>query len=178
MNMQRLVLASGLFFSLTLNACLQPNTKQPASSSAQGTEAFFVDTKGDTIHTITKTDADWKAQLDPASFYVLRQEGTERPFTGKLNSNHASGVYLCKACQLPLFSSSAKFESGTGWPSFYQPIDKTHVREITDHSAGMTRVEVVCHRCGGHLGHVFDDGPEPTGLRYCMNSVSLSFQEQ
>ncbi|MFZ1678965.1 MAG: peptide-methionine (R)-S-oxide reductase MsrB [Saprospiraceae bacterium] len=176
MNVHRLILAVGLLFCMTLNACLQTNAKQPSAAQTNN-EAFFVDVKGDTIRTISKTDAEWKTQLDPASYNVLRQEGTERPFTGKLNSNHASGVYLCKACQLPLFSSSAKFDSGTGWPSFFQPIDKTHVREITDHSAGMTRVEVVCHRCGGHLGHVFDDGPEPTGLRYCMNSVSLSFEE-
>ncbi|MEO6131758.1 MAG: peptide-methionine (R)-S-oxide reductase MsrB [Saprospiraceae bacterium] len=175
--MHRFFLATGLFLSLTLSACLQPNVKQPASS-VKNTEVFFIDTKGDTIRTITKTDAEWKAQLDPASYNVLRQGGTERPFSGNLNSSHSSGIYLCKACQLPLYSSGAKFDSGTGWPSFFEPIDKTHVFEIRDSSAGMSRVEVVCHRCGGHLGHVFDDGPKPSGLRYCMNSVSLTFQEQ
>ncbi|MEP6645695.1 MAG: peptide-methionine (R)-S-oxide reductase MsrB [Saprospiraceae bacterium] len=177
MNMHRLFLATGLLSFLAFNACLQTNVKQPANA-ARSAESYFVDTKGDTIHTITKTDAEWKSQLDPASYNVLRQSGTERPFSGNLNLSHSSGVYVCKACQLPLFSSDTKFDSGTGWPSFFQPIDKTHVLEISDGSAGMRRVEVVCHRCGGHLGHVFDDGPKPTGLRYCMNSVSLSFREQ
>ena len=175
--MNRFVLAAGLILTLTMHACLQSSAKQP-NSSARATEAYFVDMKGDTIRTITKTDAEWKAQLDPASYNVLRQQGTERPFSGSLNNIHTKGVFVCKACQLPLFSSGAKFDSGTGWPSFYEPIDKTHVTEISDNSIGMTRTEVVCHRCGGHLGHVFDDGPKPTGLRYCMNSVSLSFQEQ
>ena len=175
--MHRFILATGLFLSLTLNACLQSNTQKPAAIMTS-TETYFVDSRGDTIYSVTKTDAEWKAQLDPASYNVLRHEGTERPFTGKLNSNHSEGMYVCNACQLPLFSSKAKFDSGTGWPSFFQPIDKTHVREISDGSAGMSRVEVECRRCGGHLGHVFDDGPKPTGLRYCMNSVSLSFVEQ
>jgi len=177
MNMHRLVFATGLVLSLTMNACLQSNPKQPHTSGKSST-AFFVDSKGDTIRTITKTDAQWKSELDDASYYVIRQKGTERAFSGKYNDNHKSGVYACRACQLPLFSSTAKFESGTGWPSFYAPFDKTHVLEVTDEAMGMKRVEVLCHRCGGHLGHVFDDGPEPTGLRYCMNSVSLSFEEQ
>ncbi|HZV68330.1 MAG TPA: peptide-methionine (R)-S-oxide reductase MsrB [Saprospiraceae bacterium] len=175
--MHRLLLATGLFLCLTLNACLQSNTHKP-SHTMESTEAYFVDSSGDTIYTVNKTDAEWKAQLDPSSYNVLRHEGTERPFTGKLNLNHAEGIYLCNACQLPLFSSKGKFDSGTGWPSFFKPIDMTHLREISDGSAGMRRVEVECRRCGGHLGHVFDDGPEPTGLRYCMNSVSLSFVEQ
>ncbi len=176
MNLHRLLLASGMILILTMNACLQSSPKQP-NSATKSQETFFVDTKGDTIHIINKTDAEWKSELDNPSYYVLRQQGTERPFSGNYD-DHRKGVYLCKACQLPLFSSDTKFDSGTGWPSFYQPIDKTHVKEIRDNSAGMERTEVVCHRCGGHLGHVFDDGPKPTGLRYCMNSVSLTFQEQ
>jgi len=176
MNIHRLILAVVLLVSLTMNACLQSNSKQPKSSPSSD-PAFFVDMKGDTIWIIKKTDAQWKAELSPDSYYVLREKGTERP-TNKFGDVHESGVFVCKACNLPLFSSSTKFESGTGWPSFYQPIDKTHVLEISDGSAGMSRVEVVCHRCGGHLGHVFDDGPKPTGLRYCMNSVSLAFVEQ
>ena len=172
----RLLLAAGLLVSLSMNACLQSNTKQPKSSGHNST-TFFVNSQGDTIRTINKTDAQWKAELSPDSYYVLREKGTERPMNG-FGDIHEKGVFVCKACKLPLFSSATKFESGTGWPSFYQPIDKTHVLEISDHSAGMSRVEVLCHRCGGHLGHVFDDGPKPTGLRYCMNSVSLSFVEQ
>ena len=175
MKLHRLILAIGLVTSISMNACLQSNPKQPASGP-KSPEAFFVDSQGDTIRTISKTDKQWMSELDEPSYYVLRQEGTERAFTGAYADNHQSGIYTCKACHLPLFSSKTKFDSGTGWPSFYSPLDKTHVEEITDNSMGMRRVEVRCHRCGGHLGHVFDDGPKPTGLRYCMNSVSLSFE--
>ena len=127
---------------------------------------------------ITKTDAEWKAQLTDLEYTVLRKEGTERAFSGDLWNNHEKGTYVCAGCGLPLFSSETKFESGTGWPSFYQPIKPEYVTEIEDRSYGMTRVEVECARCGGHLGHVFDDGPKPTGLRYCMNSVSMDFVKE
>jgi peptide-methionine (R)-S-oxide reductase len=127
---------------------------------------------------ITKTDAEWKAQLTDLEYTVLRNEGTERAFSGDLWNNHEKGTYVCAGCGLPLFSSETKFESGTGWPSFYQPIKPEYVTEVEDRSYGMTRVEVECARCGGHLGHVFDDGPEPTGLRYCMNSVSMDFVKE
>ncbi|MCZ8214704.1 MAG: peptide-methionine (R)-S-oxide reductase MsrB, partial [Cyclobacteriaceae bacterium] len=106
------------------------------------------------------------------------EKGTERAFTGKYWDNHKKGTYACAACQLPLFSSETKFESGTGWPSFFQPLDKEKVAVVIDKSYGMTREEVVCSRCGGHLGHVFPDGPKPTGLRYCLNSASLQFTEK
>jgi peptide-methionine (R)-S-oxide reductase len=106
---------------------------------------------------------------------VILHQGTERPFCGLLLDNKQAGVYTCRLCGLPLFSSKAKFESGTGWPSFFQPYDRDHVAEIADHSHGMRRVEIRCKRCDAHLGHVFDDGPPPTGLRYCLNSVSMSF---
>lgn len=128
-----------------------------------------------TIKKITKTPDEWRKQLDASAYNVLREKGTERAFSGKYWDNHAKGTYYCAACNLPLFKSDAKFESGTGWPSFFQPINKKNVTEIVDNSYGMSRTEVECTRCGGHLGHIFDDGPKPTGLRYCMNSVSLNF---
>ena len=174
---QKMFFVAGLVFAFSLQACTQSSTNQSGKKSAAGAETF-VDSKGDTIKAVVKTDAEWKAQLDPASYNVLREKGTERAFTGKYHDNHKHGMYYCAACGLSLFSSDTKFESGTGWPSFYAPIDKTHVKEITDNTYGMSRTEVTCHRCGGHLGHVFDDGPRPTGLRYCMNSVSLAFEEK
>lgn len=127
---------------------------------------------------VTKSDAEWKRLLAPDAYHVLRQQGTERAFTGKYDQNHEDGVYYCAACGQKLFDSHHKFNSGTGWPSFYQPIDAHAVGTTTDKSFGMARIEVHCSRCGGHLGHVFDDGPKPTGLRYCMNSVSLTFRKR
>lgn len=125
---------------------------------------------------VTKTDVEWKAELSPAAYKVLRQEGTERPFSSPLNDEHRAGIFNCAGCALPLYSSATKFESGTGWPSFYQPL-KDAVGERKDTSFFTTRTEVHCRRCGGHLGHVFNDGPKPTSLRYCMNGVALTFVE-
>ena len=124
---------------------------------------------------VTKSDADWKKQLSPAAYDVLRHEGTEPPFTSPLNNEHRKGVFACAGCALDLYSSDTKFDSGTGWPSFFKPLDKA-VETKTDGTLGMSRTAVMCRRCGGHLGHVFDDGPRPTGLRYCMNGVAMTFK--
>ena len=123
---------------------------------------------------ITKTEAEWKTVLSPEQFYVLRKQGTERARTSPLDKVYEPGTFACAGCDLPLFTSETKFDSGTGWPSFYQPITGA-VDTSVDRSLFSTRTEVHCHRCGGHLGHVFEDGPAPTGLRYCMNGVSMKF---
>ena len=124
---------------------------------------------------VIKSESEWKSELTPEAYHVLREKGTERAFTGTYWNNKEKGTYVCGGCQLPLFDSETKFKSGTGWPSFYQPLNDTCIEEDSDISHGMKRVEVLCSRCDGHLGHVFDDGPRPTGLRYCINSVSLNF---
>lgn len=124
---------------------------------------------------VTRSDEEWKKLLSPAAYRVLRHQDTEVPFTSPLNKEHRKGIFACAGCALDLFSSDTKFDSGTGWPSFYRPLANA-VATTQDNSLGMSRVEVHCRRCGGHLGHVFDDGPKPTGLRYCMNGVSLTFK--
>jgi peptide-methionine (R)-S-oxide reductase len=126
---------------------------------------------------VSYTDAEWRARLTPRQYDVLRRHATERAGSSPLDKEHRAGIFACAGCALPLFSSATKFESGTGWPSFWKPLDKA-VATREDHAFGMTRTEVHCRRCGGHLGHVFDDGPPPTGLRYCMNGLSLTFTPQ
>ena len=146
-----------------LGALLATRLAGPPSAAAAGT--FEVE----------HTDAEWKKLLSPEQYYVLREEGTERPFTSPLNHEKRKGTFTCAGCDQPLFSSDTKFDSGTGWPSFWTAL-KGAVNETKDTSYGMVRTAVECHRCGGHLGHVFDDGPKPTGLRYCMNGVALNFK--
>jgi peptide-methionine (R)-S-oxide reductase len=125
---------------------------------------------------IQKSEEEWKAQLSPEEFHIMRQKGTERPFTGKYYKTKTPGMYLCNGCGQELFNSETKYESGSGWPSFWQPVSEDAVELHTDRSLGLARVEVTCSRCGAHLGHVFTDGPQPTGQRFCMNSASLRLE--
>ncbi|WP_019449269.1 peptide-methionine (R)-S-oxide reductase MsrB [Cupriavidus sp. BIS7] len=142
----------------------------PASAAGAGDAP-----KAPETFAVTLSDAEWRRKLTPAQYAVLRQEATERPFSSPLNDEHHKGVFACAGCQQDLFSSSTKFDSGTGWPSFWAPLPNA-VGTTDDYTFGMRRTAVHCHRCGGHLGHVFDDGPKPTGLRYCMNGVAMTFR--
>ena len=128
-----------------------------------------------TIVKVVKTEEEWKEQLTTEEFRVLREAGTQQAFTCDLWDNTEEGTYVCAGCEFPLFSSDSKFKSGTGWPSFYEPLNKSCIGEVADYSYGWNRVEVICNQCDGHQGHVFTDGPQPTGLRYCINGVSLNF---
>ena len=162
-------------FALTATAFAQTN-------SSTMIQVRFLDENGrpgplTSTPKVVKTEAEWRKQLTPEQFHIARAEGTEPAFCGAFFDNHKAGVYTCVCCGLPLFTSETKFDSGTGWPSFFQPFAKENIIERPDTSYGMSRTEVLCARCGAHLGHVFEDGPAPTGLRFCMNSASLVFAE-
>lgn len=150
-----------LFYALAITACAQEQHDESIPMSSE--------------EKVEKTDAEWQKELTPEEYRVLREKGTELQGTGEYNKFFKDGTYTCAGCGTALFSSETKYDSGSGWPAFYDAINKTNVQEISDNSLGMTRIEVTCNTCDGHLGHVFDDGPNPTGLRYCVNSVSLDF---
>lgn len=171
--MKKLVLI--LCILLPLTSCGQTKKVKPEAAVSASSTPFDLSAYPKANDKVVKSDKEWKELLSEKRYDILREKGTETAGTGALLNEHRRGIFKCAACSNPLFSSKAKFESGTGWPSFYQPIEMNRVEEISDESHGMDRTEVLCARCGGHLGHVFNDGPMPTGLRYCMNSAAMVF---
>jgi methionine-R-sulfoxide reductase len=183
MNTTWLILS--ILSGIALSACAGESNAPAASSptsDAPTIEVRLLDTKGvlgpkTRVAKVIKSDAEWRKQLTADQYRIARAKGTEPAFCGAFFDNHKPGVYFCVCCDLPLFTSAAKFDSGTGWPSFFQPLAQENVVTQKDLSYGMQRVEILCARCGGHLGHVFDDGPKPTHLRFCLNSASLTFKD-
>jgi methionine-R-sulfoxide reductase len=171
--MKNILFAAGLVcFFAACNETGKKSNKLPAAEMP----AIVPDSNWTT--TIEKTAAEWKKELTSKQFYITREQGTEMPFSSEYTGNHEKGIYFCVCCHNPLFSSATKFESGTGWPSFYRPYSLKSVKSTIDQSEGISRNEISCQRCHAHLGHVFDDGPAPTGLRYCMDGVALLFQKE
>jgi methionine-R-sulfoxide reductase len=162
------------------STCGEPKSTSTTIGESKNETTLSIGTPGDTTWTtpVHKSKEEWKKILTPEQYHITREEGTERPFTHDFSDNHEEGMYLCISCNNPLFSSKTKFNSGTGWPSYYAPYFSRSVKTSTDASLGMVRDEVSCARCDAHLGHVFDDGPRPTGLRYCMDGVALKFEKK